>query len=261
VVAPKHPSTDVTVVAHRGFAGVAPENTLAAARRAGRLGADMVECDVVPTADGTPVVFHDRRLDGHGSSRGITDATGAVDERSTETVTSAHVLNTAQQIPAFAAFVDAVPDGVGVNVELKHPRPGSSEGAPDATPYRDLWEPLVQQVLDALDRHPAKVLFSSFSESALATVRSAAPSARIAPIAWDLDTAIKMADRLETAIVHPSIDGLRTADCESLSAYTVNAWTARRWQDARDAVQHGADGVIADYPYLLETVLDRTDGP
>lgn len=252
---------DVTLFAHRGFAGVVPENTLTAARRAAGLGADVIECDVVATADGTPVVFHDRRLDGRGASRGITDATGAVDERSTETVTGAHVHGTTQQIPTFSAFLDAVPDEVGLNVELKHPANASVDGAPDDESHRDQWRPVVRRVLDALDRDPETVLFSSFSAPALTTVRSASPHARVAPIAWDLETAVEMADDLDTEIVHPSIEGVRSAALESLGAYTVNAWTARTWQDARDAVQYGVDGLIADYPNLLSTATEWNGGP
>lgn len=261
MVASNETSTDVTLFAHRGFAGVAPENTRAAAQIAGCLGADVIECDVVATADGTPVVFHDRRLDSYGASRGITDATGAVDERPTETVTGANVLGTSQQIPELSAFVDAVPDEIGLNIELKHPDTVSIEGAPDDESHRDQWRPLVRRVLDTLDQDSDTILFSSFSTSALDAVRSASADARIAPIGWDVDTAVTMADSLDTEIIHPSINGLRSAESRSLRDYTVNAWTAKTWQDAQDAVQYGVDGLIADYPTLLPTVTEQNSDP
>jgi len=47
------------VVAHRGAAGAAPENTMAAVRRAIADGADWVEIDVQESRDGHVVVFHD----------------------------------------------------------------------------------------------------------------------------------------------------------------------------------------------------------
>ncbi|MEH6592702.1 MAG: glycerophosphodiester phosphodiesterase [Halioglobus sp.] len=47
------------IVAHRGAAGAAPENTLAAVRRAIADGADWVEIDVQESRDGYVVVFHD----------------------------------------------------------------------------------------------------------------------------------------------------------------------------------------------------------
>lgn len=47
------------VIGHRGAPGYRPENTLAAHELAVLLGADRVECDVVPTADGVLVVRHE----------------------------------------------------------------------------------------------------------------------------------------------------------------------------------------------------------
>lgn len=58
-------------IAHRGASAYAPENTLAAIRKAAELGADMVELDVHCCRDGTPIIIHDpeisRTTDGRGS--------------------------------------------------------------------------------------------------------------------------------------------------------------------------------------------------
>jgi glycerophosphoryl diester phosphodiesterase len=50
------------IIAHRGASGEAPENTLAAFDLAVRQGASAVEFDVHLSADGVPVVLHDRWL-------------------------------------------------------------------------------------------------------------------------------------------------------------------------------------------------------
>ncbi len=50
---------DVLIVAHRGAAGKAPENTLASVRQAIQDGADWVEIDVQESRDGEVVVIHD----------------------------------------------------------------------------------------------------------------------------------------------------------------------------------------------------------
>jgi glycerophosphoryl diester phosphodiesterase len=52
-------SDEVTIVAHRGAAGAAPENTLAAIRQAISDGTDWVEIDVQESRDGEVVVVHD----------------------------------------------------------------------------------------------------------------------------------------------------------------------------------------------------------
>ena len=49
----------VTIIAHRGARSLAPENTLAAARKAHELGADLWETDTAVTADGQIVLMHD----------------------------------------------------------------------------------------------------------------------------------------------------------------------------------------------------------
>lgn len=50
---------NVLVIAHRGASGAAPENSLAAIRRAIDDGADWIEIDVQETIDGEVVVIHD----------------------------------------------------------------------------------------------------------------------------------------------------------------------------------------------------------
>ena len=58
------------IIAHRGLAHTAPENTLASVRAALELPVDGIEIDVYLSADGVPVVMHDptvdRTTDGHG---------------------------------------------------------------------------------------------------------------------------------------------------------------------------------------------------
>ena len=64
------------VIAHRGGAHSAPENTLAAFKNAIALGADRLEFDVQVTKDGALVVIHDETLDrttnGAGPINGLT---------------------------------------------------------------------------------------------------------------------------------------------------------------------------------------------
>jgi glycerophosphoryl diester phosphodiesterase len=56
------PPKKVYLIGHRGAAGLAPENTLAAFRRACEIGVDAMELDVLLTAEGEIVVHHDFSL-------------------------------------------------------------------------------------------------------------------------------------------------------------------------------------------------------
>jgi len=53
----------IAVIAHRGGASLAPENTLVAIAKAMELGADYVEVDVRQTRDGYLVCMHDSTVD------------------------------------------------------------------------------------------------------------------------------------------------------------------------------------------------------
>src|SRR5689334_623108 len=55
-------SPRVLIIAHRGNSSVAPENTLPAFQSALEAKADLVELDYYHSADGVPVVIHDKLL-------------------------------------------------------------------------------------------------------------------------------------------------------------------------------------------------------
>ncbi|WP_192822929.1 glycerophosphodiester phosphodiesterase family protein [Rufibacter sp. LB8] len=68
----KNQKRKVAVVAHRGASGLAPENTLAAVRKALETSADFIEIDLHQTKDGEVVVIHDATVDR------TTNGTGAI---------------------------------------------------------------------------------------------------------------------------------------------------------------------------------------
>ena len=62
------------IIGHRGVAGRAPENTLAAFRAASLMGLTWVEFDVMLSGDGNLVLIHDETVDR------TTNGTGKVSE-------------------------------------------------------------------------------------------------------------------------------------------------------------------------------------
>ncbi|WP_435075400.1 glycerophosphodiester phosphodiesterase [Halorubrum sp. HHNYT27] len=265
-----------TLIAHRGFAGENPENTVSAVERAASRGADWVEVDAVPTGDGDVVLIHDARLSAR-DGRGLTDATGVVWETDTATVTDAEVLASGETVPLLADVLDAVPPAVGVNVELKNPgrwdlRPGEKLRGETLVERTAVWRPFVDRVLDVVEDVEHDVLCSSFCEGALAAVREAS-SLPVAPLVSDsISDGLAIAREHDAAAIHPPVDAIRgtpffdagrfgdpeaDADSESLVATAheegraVNVWTVETWYQADRLAAAGVDGVIADYSTLL----------
>lgn len=90
-------------IAHRGGAGLAPENTLAAFERSYALGIRYLETDVRVTADGELVAFHDASL------RRVTGRHRDVNRTKLRTLRELRV-HGREPIPTLAEVIDAFPD-------------------------------------------------------------------------------------------------------------------------------------------------------
>ncbi|MFB6136703.1 MAG: glycerophosphodiester phosphodiesterase [Halobacteriaceae archaeon] len=100
------------LIAHRGCAGQFPENTVRAIRgSAPRV--SHVELDVRRCGSGELVAFHDADLDGK------TSATGAVAETDWSALRALTVGDSGEPIPLLSEALEAFPDGVGVELDLK----------------------------------------------------------------------------------------------------------------------------------------------
>lgn len=270
------PTTDPTLIAHRGFAGENPENTRLAARAATRENgpgrqADFVEIDVIPTADGDVVVFHDDDLAGRdGEGMGITETSGVVWETDTETVTSAEVLQSGETVPRLGELLESIPSAVGVNIELKNPgstslRFGEKLSGEALDAQKAVWRPFVDRVVDIVSTHDHEILFSSFYEAALAVVAEQS-TASVAPILWEsVDDGVAIAEAYDADAIHPPVamirntpffdhgrfgetDLVRTAQRHG---WDVNVWTVDSWYQADRLLDAGINGLIADYSTVL----------
>ncbi|UPW00684.1 glycerophosphodiester phosphodiesterase [Halorussus gelatinilyticus] len=272
---------DVSLIAHRGFAGVYPENTVAAVEQAASgvaVGAspEMVEIDVMPTADGEIVTFHDSDLGR------VTDAPADLADRKVwetpyETLAELDVLGTGERVPTLEEILDALPADVGVNVEFKNPgsadvRPRENLPPEARDEQRELWQEFAEDVLDALSATDHEVLVSSFAEGALAAVREADPSVPVAAVFADsIADGMEIARRYDCEAVHPPWNAIAdttlfNAEYGTLGPFEdidvvelaheegreVNAWTVERWYEADRLRRAGVDGVIADYPGVLQ---------
>ena len=108
-------------IAHRGASGIAPENTIAAFKKAIEIGVDAVELDLHGTADGEVVVIHDASLDR------TTNGHGPINQATLETVKRADAGAwfasefAGEPVPTLAEALECITEKTVAVLEIKDP--------------------------------------------------------------------------------------------------------------------------------------------
>lgn len=249
-----------TLLGHRGLGrgtvdGLA-ENTLESIVAASRSGLRWVEFDVRRTLDDALVVGHYPSLAGDGGDQFVADL----------------VLRDAQRLGAVTleSVLDAVPEGIGVNLDLKT----SMEDAlrkPDATTAALVGAVVRQEAA----RRP--VLVSSFDPAALLQVGDAAPGSPRSLLTWwgfPLRKAIPAAAHLGVEAVAAHFTSFGPNDADHAPAFRtaeyavglaheagleVVAWCPAP-EVARGLLSTGVDAVVVDdVPHALVALRDVAD--
>ncbi|MEW5717732.1 MAG: glycerophosphodiester phosphodiesterase family protein, partial [Chloroflexota bacterium] len=247
----------VMIVGHRGAAGAAPENTLAAFQRAIEIGVDAIELDVHLSKDNELIVIHDPTL------VRTTDGTGAVRDF---TVAELKKLNAAakfkgsgnydvQRLPTLQEVFDLVGARAPLQIEIKLAADGSR------------YPGIEQKVVDHVRRNNAvaSAEITSFDFDTVRHVQSLEPrvgrrvpisTAYLRPfglagkgpadIAGDLlRQTIPAVDVEKTFLTQPLFDALRPAGLK------IGVWTVNDAKEMWKFVEIGVDQITTDRPDLL----------
>jgi glycerophosphoryl diester phosphodiesterase len=251
------------LIAHRGGAKLAPENTLPAFRRAVQWwGADILELDVQPTRDGEAVVIHDAMLDR------TTNGSGLV---------AAHTLREIRELDAGFHFT---PDGgrsfpfrgrgvrvstlrevlldlpdVRVNAEIK------DKGVQDA-----VWKTVEElnaseRVLVAAGERANRARFDAYP----GPVSAAEEELRAFYLHHRLHAAALYSPPVDAFQLPERHGGLqvvsprfvRDAHAKNIA---VHVWTVDGEADMRRLLEWGVDGIVTDRPDRLARVLHEHTG-
>jgi glycerophosphoryl diester phosphodiesterase len=220
------PSTRPHILAHRGLALAAVENSLDAFRAALSAGATHIETDAQATADGVAVLFHDDALGGR-------------------TISSFRRHELPAYIPTLDAALSVFPHA-RFNIDIK------SQGA-------------IAAVADSVASHDAmhRVLIASFSEARRASTHRLLPEASTSASAKSFAVALIAAKLGLLSIVRWALRdvdaiqiplralGLSTITPRTLKAYkragvVVHAWTINDPAQMRQLIELGVDGIVTD---------------
>lgn len=250
-------------IAHRGGAGLWPENTLYAFERAGALGVDVIETDVRATADGELVIFHDdnieRTTDGKGRVGSLTLAElkrlDAGYRFSPDGGRSFPHRGKGVNVPTLREVFSALPQ-MRFNIEPKQSAPSIAA-------------PLCRMIRE--HGMAERVMVASFSGSVLEEFRRECPevatSAATGEVAsflslYDAGLAHSYSPAMQALQVPEYAAGLRVLSRGFVEAahgrnLRVHAWTVNNEGDMRRFVEMGVDGIMTDYPDRLLKVLGR----
>ncbi len=240
------------VIAHRGASGSAPENTMAAFRKAVELGAGFIETDLQLSRDARLVALHDDTLDrttnGHGPVSAMTleqlrrlDAGSWFRDGESQGSPSfaGERIPTIEEILAFGREHE-----IGLHLEVKPTGPSGAEHA----------------IVGALRAagEIARTVVLSFSPSVLKRLQQLEPLVM---------TGFLFSDRFPAAIATAVDAGARQllprtdrvtreliseAHAQDLKVVT---WTANSPEEMQKMISAGVDGIITDYPeHLVEMV-------
>ncbi len=241
------------IVAHRGSSGVAPENTVAAFRRAAEDGADMVELDVRMTKDFEIVVLHDRSVRRTTNGRGKIWELTLADLRTLDAGSWFSRRFAGERIPTLRHILDILPAHVAVNIEVK-------------TDGDSRWRPALQEllILQIRERHAVhRCVVSSFDHRFLRRLHAIDPAIPTAVLYYPVrdfgKNPSKLVERVGAGMFTCSIGQLNkkiAANLENnhipLGCYGVNSL-----RHFSKAVSYGASAIITDHPKEMLKLLSR----
>ena len=221
-------------MAHRGASRAERENTLAAFRRAGQMGAHAVELDVRRSSDGLLVVHHNPH---YGDGRLVAGTAWAA---------------APDDVPTLAEALDACA-GMWVNVEIKN-----DPKEPDFDPTDSIADETIAHLLARSDDD--RWLISCFRLDTVDRCRALAPHIKTAWLCVEAPEGIGQTLMKKGHLaLHPWVGTLKrdTVDeCHS-AGVQVNTWTCDDPARMAELIEWGIDGICTNLPDVALEVLAR----
>jgi len=239
------------LIAHRGASGSAPENTLAAFRKAIELGADYVELDVCASRDRHIVVFHDDALERTTDGRGLVCDQKLAQLKRLDAGSWFDPRFAREKIPTLYEVIRLVkPTQTGLFIEMK---PG---------PHLDgAFEQALTRLL-VREEMTARSFVMSFNHAAVGRVKELDPNLRgllLAGRRTPLPTLLRavQAHRADGVSVKVSLVNESLVSAIHQRGLRVVVWTANSPRQMRRLVRLGVDGITTDFPERLAPVQAR----
>lgn len=247
------------IVAHRGGAALAPENTLGAFTNAMQLGVDMVECDVHLSKDGHVIVMHDAEVSRTTNGRGyISDLTLAELKQLNAAAKFSGGYAT-QTVPTLDELLDLVKGKVPIQIEIKvdakgQRYPGIEQKVVTAVRAREMIAQVIVISFDFATLKAIKQLEPRLATGAL--VRADWFSARGNEVGRIVQDAI---DATGANYFMPTYAPVTEALVNAVHArgLKIGVWTVNSASDMARLAGWSVDAITTDRPDELRRVLGK----
>ncbi len=247
-----NPDGRLRVIAHRGFSGMAPENTLSAFRKAIEIGADMFELDVLLSRDGEVVVIHDATLDRTTNGKGDVADYSLAELTQLDAGTWFSPEFEGEPIPTLEDVLKLANGRILVNVEIK------TEAVTDE--IRGGVAEKVLELVRAQDMHD-QVVISSFDPRALAQTRQLDPDIYTASLFdRELQKGMRPSEVMDEVgsngfnLSYQIVNGSIVKECHGLGR-PVAVYTVNEVEKMEEMLDLGVDALFTDRPDLLLELL------
>jgi glycerophosphoryl diester phosphodiesterase len=240
------------IIAHRGFSDEAPENSMAAFRKAIDAGSDMIELDVRLSADNIPIVFHDRRLQRTSNGRGNLQGKSAAELAAIDNGSWFSPKFHRERIPLLRDIFPLLTTGLSLNIEIK-PDVASLNGA-------SVVESVVEEIHNA--KSPAGVIVTSFNHAMVKEVkevdRSIVTGVLYNPMTHfrkSPSTLIKNAKAEIFVCSKLQVNGDVVTDTHD-AGYLIYVYGVATGRDIQRMLDLGVDGLICNNPRFVRETVD-----
>jgi glycerophosphoryl diester phosphodiesterase len=243
------------IIAHRGGAKLAPENTLASFKNAIAIGADMIEIDVHFSKDSEIIVIHDKSLDrttnGTGEIKALT--LDEIKKYDAGSWFSEDYKN--EKVPTLTEVIQTINGQCKLLIEIKD----GDEKYPG----------LEKKIVETVKEHNAEpwVVVQSFNKNSILRIKEMYPDLITyyllgrnfndfyAELSEQVRTGQPVENKFDGIAPHYSALDTKKVDLLHKAGFDIFTFTVNKPADMQNVIELGVDGIITDSPDILKNIL------
>ncbi|AOR23633.1 glycerophosphodiester phosphodiesterase [Clostridium taeniosporum] len=234
-------------IAHRGFSGFYPENTMIAFEKAIEAGCDGIETDVQLTKDGYAVICHDEELDRTTTGTGLIKDYTLEELKKFDAGIKFGKEFKGLRIPTLEEFLKYVSDkNIIINIEIKN----------SIIDYENI-EKIIYDLIEKY-KLEKRAIVSTFNHYSVRRCIDLNNNIKTGVLYCDcIFEPYNYAKIVGVNAIHPGYNNVNKEIIKKAhdNNLKVNVYTVNDKEDMKKMIKLGVDAIITNYPDLLKTLM------